>query len=65
MEQGNDTMPPSSPSWTWESMGAGFKANACDAGVDEHDAAPIIPCCAELPSRRWLVEAARSFEPDG
>ena len=65
MEQGNDTMPLSPPSWTWEALGAAeSKVDASNAAAAEHGVGSVVPYWAELPSRRWLIEASRSREPD-
>jgi len=61
VEQANDTIPLSDPSWTWDMPGATeAETDTGGTAVAERPAVPTIAAWAELPSRRWLIEAIRA-----
>ena len=60
MEQVNKIIPLSPPSRTGEPLGAGeYNADTCDIATQQLAVDTHILQQAELPSRRWLMEASR------
>ena len=61
MEQVSDTTPLSHPSRTWDALGlVEYNARASDIASPQLGVGSSVLHLAELPSRRWLIEASRS-----
>ena len=60
MKQEEATFPLSPPSWTWDDTPTTASAASDDsARKTESRRSKTVSCWAELPSRRWLVQASR------